>query len=81
MQGFSFGDIAKHCFISADLLLPWFIDVKMAVFQCPEVAWQFQIPTRFPAVKQELIVVKKLKKTAYLDELDAARKPLVVSIS
>jgi hypothetical protein len=32
-------------------------------------------------VKQELIVVKKLKKTAYLDELDAARKPLVVSIS
>ncbi len=31
-------------------------DVKMAVFQCPLVAWQFQTPIRFQAVEQGIIL-------------------------
>jgi hypothetical protein len=30
--------------------------VKMVVFRCPQVAWQFQTPICFPAVKQGLIL-------------------------
>ncbi len=37
-------------------ICPKTIDVKMVVFiRCPQAAWQFHTPIRFPAVKQEII--------------------------
>ncbi len=54
--------------------------VKMAVSWFPLVAWQFQTPIRFPAVKHGLILEWEAEKSAYLTKLNV-RKPLVVSIS
>ncbi len=34
----------------------------MVVFQCPQVAWQFQTPYCFPAVKQGLILEEEAEK-------------------
>ncbi len=44
------------------------------------VAWQFQTPIRFPALKKRLILEWEAEKMTNLNELDV-RKPLVVSIS
>ncbi len=38
------------------------IDVNMAVFSCPRVAWQFQTPICFQAVKQGLILEQEVEK-------------------
>jgi hypothetical protein len=40
------------------LVQPKVIDVIIGVFRCPQAAWQFQTPFRFPAVKQGLILEK-----------------------
>ncbi len=52
----------------------------MAVLRCPRVAWKFQIPIRFPAVKQGLTLEEEAEKSTNLNELDV-RRPFVESIS
>ncbi len=37
-------------------------ELKMTVFWCPQVEWQFQSPISFPAVKEELILIYFTKK-------------------
>ncbi len=40
--------------------------VNMIVFRCPRVAWQFQTPICFPAMKQGLILDYKKSKKAFI---------------
>jgi hypothetical protein len=42
----------------------------MVFLRCQRVAWQFQTPIRFPAVKQGLILEKEAEKCTHLIELD-----------
>jgi hypothetical protein len=65
--------------LAQDCCNSWTKDVKMVVFRCPLVAWQFQIPARFLAVKQGLILKWEAQNCTYLIELNV-RKPLEVSV-
>ncbi len=53
---------------------------RWSFLRCPPVAWQFQTPILFQAVKQGLMLGSEAAKCTYLNELNV-RKPLVVFIS
>jgi hypothetical protein len=62
------------------LLYPYTIDVKLAVFWCPQVAWRFQTHDSLSSSKTGVNPGIRSWKSTHLNELNV-RKPLVVSIS
>ncbi len=56
------------------------IDVRMVVFPCPQVGWQFQITDLLSSSETWVNLGIRSWKSTYLNELDA-KKPLVVYIS
>jgi hypothetical protein len=56
------------------------IDVKIVVFRCPQVAWQYQTSNCFPAVNQGLMLGKEAEHT-FLSISSLPGSYWVVSIS